>query len=107
VYDEETPDYRTPEQRAEVERFEAGEDIGEGAEPVELLVKKPLHKVVPIRMNDDQWRTLTREAEELGLRPTTLLRMWVLERLRDAERARRGPRAVAEAGPSAARRPGR
>jgi uncharacterized protein (TIGR02271 family) len=76
----------TPEQRAAVDRFDAGEDIGDGGEPVELEVRRPLGKVVPIRMSDDQWRVLTREAEELGTRPSTLLRMWLLERLREVAR---------------------
>ena len=75
----------TEEQRRLVERIEAGEDVPEGR-PVKLRVADRLAKVVPIRMTDEQWRVLTREADELGLRPTTLLRMWLLERLRAAPR---------------------
>jgi hypothetical protein len=79
----------TEEQRRYVERIDAGEDAPEG-ERVEVRVRRPLEKVIPIRMSDDQWKVLTREAEELGVRPTTLMRMWVLERLREAERGHRG-----------------
>ena len=79
----------TAEQRSAVDAFDAGEDIGTG-EAVEVEARRPLGKVVPIRMSDDQWRVLSREAEELGVRPTTLMRMWVLERLREAERGHRG-----------------
>lgn len=81
-------------QRAEVERFEAGEDLAEGAQAVDLRARRPLTKVVPIRMSDEQWDLLRQEARDLGVRPTTLLRMWVLERLR-AVKERAG---LAEAG---------
>jgi hypothetical protein len=76
----------TEEQLRHVERIEAGEDGAMDGEPVALRIKAPLEKVVPLRMSDAQWRVLAREADELGLRPTTLMRMWVLERLREAER---------------------
>jgi hypothetical protein len=80
----------TEEQIQHVARLEAGEDDGTAGTRLRPRIKTPLEKVVPIRMTDDQWRVLAREAEELGLRPTTLMRMWVLERLRAAERAHRG-----------------
>jgi hypothetical protein len=90
----------TDEQRALVERFEAGDEALEG-EPVTLRARKPLGKVVPIRMSEDQWRILTREAEELGVRPTTLMRMWVLERLREAERGHRAAMVASAPQPAA------
>jgi len=80
----------TPEQRNAIEAFEAGEDIGTG-ERVAMEVRRPLSKVVPIRMSEDQWELLAHEAQELGTRPTTLLRIWVMERLREAGRARTAP----------------
>jgi hypothetical protein len=80
----------TEEQIRHVARLEAGEDDGTAGTRLRPRVKTPLEKVVPIRMSDNQWTVLTREAEELGVRPTTLMRMWVLERLREAERGHRG-----------------
>src|SRR5207244_3289203 len=80
----------TEEQRRHVEHIDAGGDGAMEGTRYKLKIKQPLVKVVPIRMSDEQWRVLTREAEELGLRPTTLLRMWVLERLRTAERSHQG-----------------
>ena len=59
-----------------------------GAEEVELELRQPLDKVVPIRMSSEQWDVLRREARELGMRPTTLLRTWMLERIREATRQR-------------------
>ena len=80
----------TEAQLRRVAQLEAGDDTppAPDAKVGRVRVSQPLTKIVPLRMSDAQWRTLTCEAEELGLRPTTLLRMWVLERLRDAERAR-------------------
>lgn len=75
-------------QQQEIERIDAGASVWEGAEEVEIEAKQPLDKVVPIRMSAEQWEILRGEARELGTRPTTLLRMWVLERLREASRQR-------------------
>jgi len=82
----------TDAQIRRVEALEAGDDTppGPGARIGRVRAAQPLTKIVPLRMSDAQWRILAREAEELGLRPTTLLRAWLLERLRDADRAHRG-----------------
>lgn len=54
------------------------EEIGER---VEVEVKQPLDKIVPIRLSADHWSELYRYARELGIGPTTLARMWILEKL--------------------------
>jgi hypothetical protein len=51
-------------------------------EVVQVQVKKPLDKVIPVRLSSDKWEELRKEARELGIGPTTLARMWILERLR-------------------------
>jgi len=51
-------------------------------------VKKPLDKVIPIRLSTEKWEELRKEARELGIGPTTLARMWILERLRHRTKAR-------------------
>jgi len=53
----------------------------ETGEPVEVEVKQPLDKIVPIRLSADHWAELYRYAHELGIGPTTLARMWILEKL--------------------------
>ena len=65
-----------------VERIDRGETAWSD-EVVQVEFKKPLDKVIPVRLSDDHWRQLRREAQELGVGPSTLLRMWVLEKLRD------------------------
>jgi len=51
-------------------------------------VKKPLDKVIPIRLSTEKWEELRKEARELGIGPTTLARMWILESLRHRTKAR-------------------
>jgi len=71
----------------EIERIEQGDAWEETDEVVELRVKKPLDKVVPIRISTEKWEELRREASELGIGPTTLARMWILEHLRQQVKA--------------------
>jgi hypothetical protein len=63
----------------EIEKGNAWQDSDE---VVQVEVKKPLDKVIPVRLSGDKWEDLRREAKELGIGPTTLARMWILERLR-------------------------
>jgi len=49
---------------------------------VQVEVKKPLDKVIPVRLPADKWEQIREEARDLGVGPTTLARMWILERLR-------------------------
>lgn len=72
----------------EVERIERGDAWDEGDDVVQVEVKKPLDKVIPVRLSADKWEELRKEARELGIGPTTLARMWILERLRQRTRAR-------------------
>ena len=65
-----------------VRRIEGGDAWEDGDEVVELQVKRPLDKVIPVRLPSEKWEELRREARELGVGPTTLARMWILERLR-------------------------
>lgn len=67
-----------------VQRLEEGEAWEDDDQVVHLEVKRPLDKVVPVRLPSDKWEALRREAKELGIGPTTLARMWILERLRQA-----------------------
>ncbi|HXH23566.1 MAG TPA: hypothetical protein VNN10_16235 [Dehalococcoidia bacterium] len=72
-----------------VKKIEEGEAWEETDEVVEVEVKRPLDKVAPVRLPSDTWEDLRREARELGVGPTTLARMWILEKLRQALLARK------------------
>ena len=71
----------------EIERIEQADAWDESDEVVQVEVKKPLDKVIPVRLSADNWEELRKEARELGIGPTTLARMWILERLRQRTRA--------------------
>lgn len=66
----------------EIESIEGGKAWDETDEVVQIEVKKPLDKVIPVRLSSDKWEELRQEAKSLGLGPTTLARMWIMERLR-------------------------
>jgi hypothetical protein len=70
-----------------VEKIEQGNAWEDTDEIVKLEVKKPLDKVIPIRLSSDKWEQVREEARELGVGPTTLARMWILEHLRQRVKA--------------------
>jgi hypothetical protein len=66
----------------EVQKPEEGEAWEETDGVVEIEVKRPLNKVMPVRLPSEKWEELRREAHDVGVGPTTLARMWILEKLR-------------------------
>jgi len=73
----------------EVQKIEEGEAWDDTDQVVEIEVKRPLDKVIPVRLPTEKWEELRREARELGVGPTTLARMWILEKLRQVMLARK------------------
>lgn len=65
-----------------VKRLEKGDAWLATDEVVELEFKRPLDQVVPVRLSSDIWAQLRRQARDLGLGPSTLARIWILEKLR-------------------------
>jgi hypothetical protein len=72
-----------------IQQFDEGEAWDETDEVVEIEVKCPLDKVVPIRLSSDEWEELRREARESGVGPSALARIWLLEKLRQITLARK------------------
>lgn len=66
-------------------RYERGETLNRNDEPVEVEVRDPMDRVVPLRLSPARFDALTNEARELGLSPAALARMWVIERLREVQ----------------------
>jgi len=81
---------RTADLDKELNRIEQDEAWNASDEVIQIEVKKPLDKVIPIRLAAADWSKLRAEANELGIGPTTLARMWVLERLRSRYDLARG-----------------
>ena len=87
-------DARLRAREREIARIDAGGDAWlEDDEVIELEVKQPLDKVIPVRLASAHWDALYREAQELGIGPTTLARMWILEKLRGLPARAPGPAA--------------
>ena len=72
-----------------VRRIEHGDAWKNDDEVIELEVKRPLDKVIPVRLSSEKWEQLRHEAGALGIGPTTLARMWILDRLRQVVVARK------------------
>lgn len=65
------------------QKYEDGDAWEDSDEVVEdVYVKKPLDKVVQIRLEADMWEKLRIEASSRGVGPTDLARMWLTERLK-------------------------
>jgi hypothetical protein len=77
------------ELRQEVERIDAGGDTWDSSRPAteeeRLHFRRPMDRVIPVRFSTEQWEALRQEAIRRGIGPSTLLRMWALEKL--AERS--------------------
>jgi hypothetical protein len=70
------------EMKKEIENIEKGESWDNRDEVVQVEIKKPLEMVIPIRLSREKWEQIRIEAKDLGIGPTTLARMWILERLK-------------------------
>jgi hypothetical protein len=79
---------------AAAEKYDVGDAWNDTDEIVQIDVKRPLDKVIPVRLSADKWEELRAEARELGVGPTTLVRVWVLEKLRELRRSESGRPAV-------------
>ena len=65
----------------EIERLETETAWEDTDEVVEVEFRPPLQRVVPVRLSDDVWTALKEEAHKVGVGPSTLVRMWLIERL--------------------------
>jgi predicted DNA binding CopG/RHH family protein len=57
-------------------------------QPVEVKVSKNLSEGITVRLDEESLNELRSIAAEQGIGPTTLMRMWVLERLRELKNRR-------------------
>ena len=70
------------EMEREAKAIDEGEAWQDDDEVVVVAAKRPLDKVIPVRVSAEDWEQLRHEAGEVGVGPTTLVRIWLLERLR-------------------------
>jgi hypothetical protein len=72
----------------QIQYIEQGDAWDDTDEVIEVEVKTPLDKVIPVRLSAEKWEEIRKEARELGIGPSTLARMWILERLHQQTKAR-------------------
>ncbi len=72
----------------EVEELDDGEAWMDNDEVATVAMKNPLDVALQVRLPGDKWEILCQEAAELGVEPSTLLRMWVFDKIRTVQRAR-------------------
>lgn len=67
---------------SKLKAVEEGNAWNDSDEVVRITAGQPLDKVIPVRLPAAEWEQLRKEARAIGIGPTTLARMWILERLR-------------------------
>lgn len=75
------PAFNTIEEEAEFWDTHSFTDFEQELVPVEVRVGGALSSPLSVRLDQDDRQELDRRAQELGIGPSTLVRMWVKERL--------------------------
>lgn len=76
------PDFKSREEEAKFWDTNDFTDFEDESEPVKVRFAKNLSESINIRFDHETLKTLRAEAREKGIGPTTLARMWILERLK-------------------------
>jgi predicted DNA binding CopG/RHH family protein len=83
------PEFATIEEEAAFWDTHSTADYEHEFKPVRTRFTKRLSTGITIRLDPDTLEQLRTMAHERGIGPTTLIRMWVLERLKEKQPARR------------------
>ena len=81
------PGFASREEEAAFWETHSLADYWDEFKPVRVRVAKNLSEGITIRLDPETLRTLRSLAHENGIGPTTLIRMWILEHLKDAQPA--------------------
>jgi CopG antitoxin of type II toxin-antitoxin system len=84
------PEFATIEEEAKFWDTHSTADYEDEFKPVRVRFGRRLSSGVTIRLDPDTLQKLRALAQERGIGPTTLIRMWVLERLKEQELSARG-----------------
>lgn len=80
------PEFTSREEEAEFWDTHDTTDFEDEFKPVQVRVAKNLSKGITIRLDPETLSKIRGLAHEKGIGPTTLIRMWILERLKDVAR---------------------
>lgn len=81
------PEFQSIEEEAAFWDTHDTVDFEDAFRPVKVRFAKNLSQGLTIRLDPKTLEKLRTEASAKGIGPTTLVRMWVLEHLRESERA--------------------
>lgn len=79
------PEFASVEEEAEWWDMHDFTDYLDELKPVKVRFAKNLSEGITIRFDEETLGELRRQAQEKGIGPTTLVRMWVLDRLKHAQ----------------------
>jgi predicted DNA binding CopG/RHH family protein len=79
------PDFRSREEEAEFWDTHDFTEFLDETRPVKLRIGKQLSEGLTVRLDRHDREELERRASEQGIGPSTLVRMWIKERLRGAQ----------------------
>ena len=79
------PDFQTREEEAEFWDTHDFTEFLDETRPVKLRVSKNLASALSVRLDPQDREELERRAARQGIEPSTLVRMWIKERLRHRE----------------------
>ena len=77
------PEFSSREEEAKFWDTHDIADYWDEFKPVQVRVAKNLSKGITIRLDPETLSKIRGLAHEKGIGPTTLIRMWILERLKD------------------------
>lgn len=75
------PDFKSREEEAKFWDTHSTADYEDSWKPVKVVFAKNLSSGITVRLNSDVLKKLREKAAQKGIGPTTLIRMWVMERL--------------------------
>lgn len=79
------PDFRSREEEALYWDTHDFTEFLDEAQPIKLRIGKQLSEGLTVRLNRHDRQELERRASEQGIGPSTLVRMWIKERLRGTQ----------------------
>ena len=75
------PEFKSREEEAKFWDTHSTADYWDSWKPVKVVFANNLSSGITVRLNSDVLKKLREKAAQKGIGPTTLIRMWVMERL--------------------------
>jgi hypothetical protein len=86
------PRFKSREEEAQFWESHSLADFADELEPVAVKVDRPLGHILGVRLDAETVDRLARIGRAKGIGPSTLARIWIMERLAEVERDQRSER---------------